>query len=147
MRVIRLSIIALAIALGGCASGIKHKDMEASIPKLQSDQGRVYFMRSSSMVGAAIQPSIKLDGREVGASKPGGFFFVDSNPGNHEVTCSTEVEKKLTFTLEKGEVKYVKTSVGLGLFVGRVIPELVSKEEAQKELSDLSYTGALSATK
>ena len=147
MHIFRIVILALAIALTGCASGVKHKDMAAAIPALKSEQGRIYFIRSSSMVGAAIQPAIKLDGKEVGESKPGGFFYVDSNPGNHEVMCSTEVDKKLTFTLDKGEVKYVKTSIGFGLLVGRVIPELVSREEALKELPDLSYTGALASAK
>jgi hypothetical protein len=143
MRIICTGLITLAIVLSGCASGIKHKDMTGSIPALQSNQGRIYFLRSSSMLGAALQPSIKLNGKDVGESKPGGFFFVDSKPGNQEVMCSTEVDKKLTFTLDKGETKYVKTSIGLGLFVGRVIPELVSQEDAQKELSDLSYTGTV----
>jgi hypothetical protein len=61
--------------------------------------------------------------------------------------CSTEVDKKLTFTLDKGEVKYVKTSVGLGVVAGHVVPELISQEEAQKVLSDLSYTGTLAVKK
>jgi len=141
MRIIRIGLIALAIVLGGCASGVKHKDMASSIPTLEADKGRIYFYRSASMMGAAIQPSIKLDGVQVGESKPGGFFFVDSAAGNHEVMCSTEVDKKLTFTLAKGEVKYVKTSISFGVLVGRVIPELVSSKEAQKELPELSFTG------
>jgi hypothetical protein len=37
-----------------------------------------------------------------------GFFYVDTAPGKHEVSTSTEAENKLTFVLEKGEVKYVK---------------------------------------
>jgi hypothetical protein len=43
-------------------------------------------------------------------------------------------------------VKYVKTSIGLGLLVGRVVPELVSAAEAQKELPDLSFTGTDAST-
>jgi hypothetical protein len=35
----------------------------------------------------------------------------------------------------------------MGLFVGRVVPELISKEEAEKELADLSYTGSMLAQK
>ncbi len=121
--------------------------MQASIPAVQADKGRIYFLRSASMFGAAIQPDIMLDGKKVGESKPGGFFFVDSNVGNHEVSTTTEVEKKLTFTLEKGEIKYVKTSPSFGALVGRIVPELISASEAEKELSDLSFTGTLSAAK
>jgi len=148
MRILRTGLVALAIVLSGCAaSGAKHKDMAASIPAMKPDQGRIYFLRSSSVFGAAIQPAITLDGNKVGDSRPGGFFYVDSNPGNHEVMCSTEVDKKLTFTLDKGEVKYVKTSVGLGVLVGRVIPSLMIEEEATRELPDLSYTGVLPGNK
>lgn len=147
MKLIRLAILSLAIVLTGCASGVKHKDMAASIPAVKADQGRVYFFRSASMFGAAIQPNIMLDGKVVGESKPGGFFYIDTAAGNHEVSTSTEVEKKLTFTLDKGEVKYVKTSPSLGLMVGRVIPELVSPREAEKELADLSFIGMQTAEK
>jgi len=148
VRILRTGLVALAIVLTGCAtSGAKHKDMVASIPAMNPDQGRIYFLRSSSMLGAAIQPAITLDGNKVGDSRPGGFFYVDSNPGNHEVMCSTEVDKKLTFTLDKGEVKYVKTSVGLGVLVWRVIPSLLTEEEATRKLPDLSYTGILPGNK
>jgi hypothetical protein len=47
----------------------------------------------------------------------------------------------VSFVLDKGEVKYVRTKVAFGVMVGRVIPELVSSEEAMKELQDLSFTG------
>src|SRR3989442_2447364 len=143
MRFFKLTVLSLAIVLTGCATGIKQKDMASSIPTLQAEKGRIYFYRSASMLGAAIQPSIMLDGAKVGESKPGGFFFVDGDVGNHEVATSTEVEKKLTFTLDKGEVKYVKTSPSFGVLVGRIVPELVSPAAAEKELPDLSFTGVM----
>jgi hypothetical protein len=134
-------MIAVVLVLSGCATGVKHKDMASAIPSLKPDQGRVYFFRSASMFGAAIQPEIRMDGAVVGTSQPGGFFFVDAQPGNHEVITTTEVERRLTFVLAQGETKYVKTTIGLGIMVGRVVPELVSAAEAASELSDLSYTG------
>jgi hypothetical protein len=143
MRMVKLALVALAIVLTGCASGPKHKDMASSIPTLQGDQGRIYFFRSAGMFGGGIQPSVMLDGVKVGDSQPGGFFFVDTKPGNHEVMTTSEVERKLTFTLDKGETKYVKTSVGMGVIVYRIYPELVSAAEGQKELPELSYTGTV----
>jgi hypothetical protein len=141
MRMVKLAIVALVMVLAGCASGVKHKDMASSIPTLQGDQGRIYFFRPSGLIGAGIQPGVMLDGVRVGESQPGGFFYVDAKPGNHEVVTTSEVEKKLTFTLAKGETKYVKSSVGMGVLVYRIYPELVSADEGQKELSELSYTG------
>jgi len=93
------------------------------------------------MLGAAIQPSIMLNGTVVGDSKPGGFFFVDQAPGAKEVSISTEVEKKLTFTLERGQTRYVRTVIGFGLLVGRVYPELVDNATGEKELEETSYIG------
>lgn len=142
MKISALALIALVATLTGCAaSGPTHKSMESSIPALTADQGRVYFYRPSSMVGAAVQPNITLDGAVVGESKPGGFFYVDAKPGSHEAAASTEAENKLTFVLDKGETKYVRTKVNMGFMVGRVVPELVGADEAKKEIAETSYTG------
>ena len=78
-------------------------------------------------------------GRRVGTAKPGGFYFVDRAPGNYEVTAATETEKKLTFVLEPGQVRYVRLKMQMGILVGRVVPELVDKPEAERELKELSY--------
>lgn len=142
MKFIRLCVVMLlTIMVSACASGPKLAEMKSAIPTLKADQGRIYFYRSSSMMGAAIQPSIMLNGKVVGDSKPGGFFFVDQAPGAKEVSTSTEVEKKLTFTLEAGQTRYVKTVIGFGFAVGRVQPELVDNATGQKELEDTSYIG------
>jgi hypothetical protein len=139
----------VALVASGCASGPQYKDVAASIPTLNKSQGRIYFYRSDSMFGAAIQPSINLNGSLVGLSKPGGFFFVDEPAGQYVVSTTTETEKTVSFSLDAGETKYVKTRVGLGLLVGRIIPSLESSDDAQRDLDGLHYTGtqAISASK
>ncbi|CAB3794632.1 DUF2846 domain-containing protein [Paraburkholderia fynbosensis] len=139
----------VAFVASGCASGPRYKDVASSIPTLKEAQGRIYFYRSSSMFGAALQPGINLNGTVVGKSQPGGFFFVDEPAGQYVVSTATETEKTVSFKLDAGETKYVKTSVGFGLLVGRVIPSLESTDEAAKSLEDLHYTGApqISASK
>jgi len=140
------TLVVAALCTGCAATGVKHQDMAASIPTLNSEKGRIYVYRDASFVGAAIQPAVMLNGVKVGVSQPGGFFYVDSPAGNQELSCSTEVERKLIFTLEKGEEKYVKTSIGFGVLVGRVIPDLVDKEKAKQEIKDLSFTGTAPAS-
>lgn len=137
----RLFVVASLGLLSACASGPKLSEMQSSIPALKPSEGRIYFYRSSSMMGAAIQPAITLNGAEVGSSKPGGFFYVDRAPGAMEVATATEVEKKLTFTLAAGQTRYVRTRVGFGIVAGRVYPELVDNAEGEKEIADASYTG------
>ena len=138
--------LAVTSLLAACATGIKYEQAAASMPSLKAGQGRVYFLRSSSMVGAAIQPDIKLNGDVVGTSKPGGFFYVDRPAGNYTASAATETEKVATFVLQAGETKYLRTSPSLGLLVGRIVVELETPEKAKAELPSLSYTGAESKT-
>lgn len=136
-----LGASAVVVALAGCASGAKFQDMANSMPTMKAGEGRVYFLRSSSMFGAAIQPDLRLNGQVVGESKPGGFFYVDRIAGNYVASASTETEKTASFVLSEGETKYVRTSPSMGLLVGRVVVELETPEKAKAELAGLSYTG------
>ncbi len=138
----RLAIVALAIMLAACASGPKHAEVAASIPTVSAGEGRIFIYRSNSMLGAALQPNVLVNGKVAGESKPGGFFFVNLAPGTVEISTATEVEKKLTFTLDAGQTRYVRTTVGFGLLVGRVYPELVDNTEGAKAIAETSYTGA-----
>ncbi len=134
------AVIAIGV-LAGCATGVKYEQAAASIPSLKAGEGRVYFLRSSSMVGAAVQPDIKLNGNVVGTSKPGGFFYVDRPAGNYTASAATETEKVATFSLQAGETKYLRTSPSFGIIVGRIVVELETPEKAKAELPSLSYTG------
>jgi hypothetical protein len=137
-----LPLLAIALLAGCAASGMKHAELKSSLPSLKEGEGRIYFMRSSSMVGAAVQPAILLNGKQVGESKPGGFFYVDRPAGNYSVSGATEVERSLSLTLAPKEVKYVRSSITFGLAVGRVNFDLVNAAQAEAELASLSYTGA-----
>ncbi|MBI1965646.1 MAG: DUF2846 domain-containing protein [Betaproteobacteria bacterium] len=144
MKAMIIKALLAAVVVSGltaCASGPKYKEVEASIPPLAAGKGRIYFYRSGVIFGSGIQPSVMLNGQQVGDSKPGGFFFVDRDPGNYEVLLSTEVERKLTFTLAGGQEQYVKMTVTLGVIVYRVFPELVDAATAKADMQDLSYTG------
>lgn len=135
-------IICLVIGLTGCAaSGTKYKDMMSSIPPVPPDKGRIFFYRTSSMLGAAVQPSIMLDGVKVGDSRRGGFFYVDRAPGTHTVIMTTEVETKRSVILAERDIKYIKTSVEMGLFVGHMNADITYPESARDDLLELSYTG------
>jgi len=129
---------ALLLLLSGCATGAKYTAVVSTISPLTPSQGRIYFYRPSAL-GFAVQPDINLNGQKVGTAKPHGFYFVDRAPGNYEVTAATETEKKLTFTLEPGQERFVRLKIQIGVFVGRIVPELVDKAEAEGELKELSF--------
>ncbi len=136
--VLAVALVGTAI-LTGCASGPNFAEMSKTIPTLKAGEGRVYFFRSDSMMGAALQPDIRLNKEVVGASKPGGFFYVDRPAGSFSAATATETEKTLSFTLDAGETKYVRTSPSFGVLVGRIVLELEDPKKAQAEIESLSF--------
>ena len=145
-KLLIIATVCLASALAGCASGPKFQTVESSIGTIPQGKARIYFYRSTT-AGAAVQPSVKLDGAVVGSAEPKGVFFVDRDPGDMEVSTATEVERKLTFTMAAGETRYVRLKMHLGLLVGHVIPELVDEKEAKDDIAGLAFAGSGGTTK
>ncbi|MEJ6020841.1 DUF2846 domain-containing protein [Ramlibacter sp. PS4R-6] len=140
---LRFAAAAAVVALAGCAAtGAKYETMASGLPAMKAGEGRIFILRDSGMVGAALQPEIKLNGVVVGKSQPGGFFYVDRPAGNYTATAATETEKAATFTLAAGETKYVRSYMTMGIMVGRVNLELLDPARASAMLQGLSYTGA-----
>jgi hypothetical protein len=133
-----LPMLILAIVVTGCASGIKYTEYQSKIPSLSQDTGRIYFYRPSSF-GAALRPDVMLNNEKVGEAIPLGFFYVDQKPGEYQVVTSTEVERKLSFVLDKGQTRYVRFSVSMGFFVGHVYGSLVEPDVGMKEIQDCKY--------
>lgn len=140
-RRIVLGALAAALVAAGCASGPKFADVAKSIAPIKPGEGRVYFFRSNSMLGAGIQPEIRLNTVAVGSSRPGGFFYVDRPAGTYLAATASETEKTLSFALAAGETKYVRSSVGMGILLYRINLELEDAKAAQAEVETLSFTG------
>jgi hypothetical protein len=51
------------------------------------------------------------------------------------------VDRKLTLTLDKGEVRFVRLNISMGFFVGHVYPELVEPVTGEKEIENCRYIG------
>lgn len=131
----------VALTLSACASGMKFTEMNPSTMPKDQDSGRIFFYRTT-VLGAALQPDIRLNGTKVGDAVAQGFFYVDRPPGNYEVVTSTEVDRKVTFVLEKEQTRFVRFSVNMGFFVGHVYGELVDSAEGLEEIKECKYTGA-----
>lgn len=137
-----LLMASLVLILSGCAAtGPKHAEMEQQLATVPPAKGRIFFYRESSMLGAAIQPKIYLNGSPVGESKPGGFFYADVAGGTVEITAQTEASSAISFELREGEVWYVRSAITMGLMVGRIQFTLVHGREARPAMAGLSYTG------
>jgi hypothetical protein len=136
-----LFIAAVCLILGACAtSGPKYSEARPFAVAPATGDGRIYLYRTA-VLGMAVQPDVKINGEVVGQATPNGYFYVDRKPGTYEVTTTTEVERKLSLTLDKDQTRYVRLNISMGFFVGHVYPELVDNEVGLKELQDCRYTG------
>jgi hypothetical protein len=141
MKHFRLIVIVLSIfMLSACASGIKYTEYQSKMLPQKVDTGRIFFYRPSAF-GAALRPTVLLNDEKVGEAISHGFFFVDRPAGSYQVETSTEVKRKLSFVLDKGQSRYVRFSTSFGFFVGHVYGELVDPEVGKKEIQECNYTG------
>lgn len=140
-KIIALTLLAgCTVFLPGCASGPKFAEAKASIAPLATENGRIYFYRTSTL-GAAVQPDVKLDDHKIGNAVPKGFFYADRAPGNYQIETSTEVKRRLSLTLDAGQTRFVRLNIGMGFFVGHVWPELVENPVGEKEIQKCKYAG------
>jgi hypothetical protein len=136
----KLKTLAMAVGLAmfavGCATGPKFSEYRPTVPPPTDGCGRIWFYRPSAL-GAAIQPAVNLDGRTVGNAVPHGFFHVETLPGEHTVSCSTEWTHKTSINVTTNQASYVRLNMMMGLFVGHVIPKEVPESQAIEEMQDL----------
>lgn len=145
IKVIKLlSAMVLPLLLTNCASGPPFNEVVDGFGQPQSTQGRIYFYRPSAF-GAAIAPAVKLNGEVIGKSTAKGFFYVDRKAGDYKITTTTEVKRALSLRLKRGQTRYVKLKVHMGLMVGRVYPELVNSATGKEEIQQTKYTGAVAS--
>ncbi len=114
--------------------------LHASEPALAPDQGRIYLYREGGLMGAAIQPTIMIDGQSAGGrAKPGDYFYIDRPAGTYKISTETEVEKAVSVTLAAGQSLYVRFDVSMGFLMGRVRPSIIDPQQALAEISDCDY--------
>ena len=130
--------VGLAAIATGCASGPKFSEYRATVSPPVAGNGRIWVYRPSAL-GMAVQPDVKLDDRAVGNAVPHGFFHVDTQPGNHQVSVTTEWKHETPLTVATNMDSYVRLEMMMGLFVGHVIPKEVPEAQAVKEMKNLHF--------
>ena len=134
-----LSIYSVLFLLGGCASGAIYNEAMVSFPSLAASEGRIMLYRNT-MMGAAVQPSVRINGEIVGKAKPKGFFYVDlPAPGTYTISTQTEAVKMTKISIEPGQTKYVRLEMQMGVMVGRINPVEVANAIGSSEISKMKY--------
>lgn len=135
MRVFKFlgPIILILTLLVGCgASGPAFKPVDP----LPAGKGVVYIYRESGFVGGGVYGTVTADKKPITKIKNGGYFPYISSPGAVHFEVTTEAANEADVSVEAGKEKYLKTTVGIGFFVGHLKFSEVSPEIGRKEISE-----------
>lgn len=127
----------LFVLLSGC-SAVGPTLSESDIQPVEPDKARLYFYRLPALYGSALRPPVLLDGESVGISVSGSVFFVDTSPGSHTISITSDSERILLFELSPDESVYVRMDMEPGVWIANVRPVLVAPELGRHEVRDLS---------
>lgn len=138
-----LITITTAVLFAGCAS-VPTASPEATATAKQfnapsSGNAGIYVFRNNSVVGAALKKDVWIDGKCIGETAPGIFFFEEVT-GNKQHKVSTESEfspNDLLVDTQSGKNYFVQQSIKMGVMVGGASLKQVSESEGRKEIAEL----------
>lgn len=133
-------MVTAAALVAGCATGVPVSESPIAQAEIPQGKARVVVYRTG-LLGAAIQPKVNFSGREVGRCTPQGAFYITTEPGQHTISATTEVQKTSYLTVSEGETAYVKCSIGFGVMVGQPKLDVVSASTGRTESQKLKVTG------
>ena len=125
------------LMVGCSASGPKF----SALP-IAPDRGVVYIYRPGSIVGGAVKGGVEVNGKNIGSISSGGYLTAVCPPGSTKVSAETEAKNEISVDVKPGQANYVRTSIQIGVLVGRLKLEEVPAETGLKEIQDCSWINA-----
>lgn len=103
------------------------------------DNAGLYIYRTSSVIGAALKKDIWVDGKCIGESARGVFFYEEVKGGEtHKVSTESEFSPNdLIVKTEAGQNYYIKQYIKPGVFVGGAGLKLMTPSEGKADITDL----------
>lgn len=103
----------------------------------KSKPSTIVFFREGHFTGAALKPSIYLDGKEIDRLANGRWFSVQTEPGKHQLQSSAKNEPATVVETVAGETTYVQMVILTGTWRGGGRLLQVDAAEAQKVITKL----------
>lgn len=124
--------LASTLIVGCSASGPPFKPVDP----IPADKGVVYIYRQPGFFGGGVYGTVTANKTPITKIKNGGYFPYISNPGPVHFEVSTEATNEADVTVEASKEKYLKTTVGIGFFVGHLKFSEVSPEIGRQEIGE-----------
>ena len=148
-RTFAIAISACAALFTGCATVTPGDPARgAELKRFQSNAtvGQVYVCRGGSFMGAAITPTIELNGKALANLGRNSFYYAELPPGDHKIIAKTpEHDSVFPFKIAAGEQVFFQTWITIGVLVGRGVIDTMTAEEGKKCVSEASLVGPITS--
>jgi hypothetical protein len=116
--------------------GSETKTPQANQTEKENDCTIIFF-REGHYNGAALKPSIFLDGKEQDRLASGRWFSVHTGPGKHELQSSAKNEPSTVIEMKAGETIYVQMVIVNGTWRGAGRLMQVTASDAKEVIAKL----------
>lgn len=132
----RIGVALAAVVLAACQTaplGDPARSTELKSFAPNPSVGQVYVCRDGRFMGAAVTPTIEVNGRAVTNLTPNTFFYVELPPGEHTIVAKTfEHDSKFPFKIAAGEQVFFQTWISMGVLVGRGLIDSIPAADGKK---------------
>ena len=154
-NIIAALAIAPAVLLQACASGPPPPPFASvadQLPPVPAAQARIFFYRYYQIYVSMARPYIRLNGKHVAISEPGGVLYRDVDPGTYLISVDSQglyPDQNKTVALAAGQTLYVRVDSVRGYNAGfeGYDPEdfavtLIEPDRARADMLSLKYYAA-----
>jgi hypothetical protein len=100
--------------------------------------------RNSRTFGAAITPTIELNGRPLVNLTRNTYYYVELPPGDHIIIAKTfEHDSKFPFKIAAGEQIFFQTWISFGVFAGRGLIDTIPASDGKTCVTEADLAAAL----
>lgn len=134
------ALLMILLLVSGCASvpmGSAEEDLTLKqFPTPSQDAAGLYVYRDSFM-GKALKKSLYLDGRLLGETANGVYFYEVIEPGQHTLSTESEFgDNSISLMANAGENYFVEQYIKMGVFTGGAGLKVVDEAEGMKSVRE-----------
>jgi hypothetical protein len=104
--------IGVCSAIGGCATTTA---LEPQNMAREANSARLYFIRPSTIIGVALSPDVKINGKAIGNVAVGSYIYADRPAGKYQIVLDHQFERgsfSYDVALKAGEDHYFQIVQG-----------------------------------
>jgi hypothetical protein len=110
---------------------------------LPQGKGRIYIYRLVTRASANRNPLL-INGKPIGAARPGSYFYVDCPAGHCEIDMKANAGRMIAFDLTAGQIRYIRIGARAVMLGTEEWPELIDDDTGEAEMRSAEFAPPMS---